>query len=77
MIRLYFNQHGALPWSIDTGPDTPETQYAKVMSFEVAGSTVYKPLAAGEEPLVTPCAWIQFDNARLALCNGSVCVVKQ
>lgn len=66
-----------LPWSVDSGVGTVETQYEKVMSFGVAGATIYKPLSAGDDPLTTPCAWIQFDNARLALCNGSVCVVEQ
>lgn len=29
-IRLYFNRHGELPWSIDKGPGTKELQFAEV-----------------------------------------------
>lgn len=56
MIRLYFNKRGDLPWSIDTGPGSPERRYktVHVMAHGVTQSN-------GKEPNETePVAWTEF-----------------
>ena len=67
MLRLYFNRHGELPWSIDEGPGTPERQFKDIVISGVYGEAVYEPLKAGDDPQKQPCAWIEFRECELGV----------
>jgi len=55
MIRLYFNEHGERPWSVDKGTADTEETYSEVIFESSIGKAMYKP---GE----VPCAWIEFNE---------------
>ena len=62
MLRLYFNQHGDLPWSVDEGPGTPEQQFVSV-EILICGETKYDVSQRGSANTV--CAWIEYTGATL------------
>lgn len=57
LARVYFNRHGPLPWSVDSGPGTPEMQTQSVTMLAAYSETVYDP-SAGDN-IDTPTAWIE------------------
>ena len=63
MIRLYFNQHGDKPWSVDEGPGTQEHTFKVVNISRGLARTVYNRDLQGSQ--TEPCAWIEFYNCRL------------
>lgn len=72
MIRLYFNQHGDKPWSIDRGFDTPET-ICKYVSVDAPGECMYKPDAQDGVK-----AWVQFNAAVLQISqNDNYCFIRK
>ena len=60
-FRVYFNIRGNFPWSVDTGPGTPEFTTKKVWLVDVIGETIFNPKAGDNRH--TPTAWIQIDEA--------------
>ncbi len=62
MIRLYFNAHGHLPWNIDSGPNTPQLEFAEVDIICIYGKCVYDPTVTSPDQ---PKAWVEFDLARI------------
>lgn len=69
-LRLYFNKHGDLPWSVDEGTLATERQFAKVLiSTCVAATTVYAPID-GVNTLDMPIAWVEWEHVRLSTLDG-------
>lgn len=60
-FRIYFNRRGVFPWSVDTGPGTPEYTTKKVWLVDVIGETVFD-LGAGDNKN-TPTAWVLVEEA--------------
>ncbi len=77
MVRLYFNRHGAKPWSLDRGDGTPESQVTKVYAHWVALESCCVPLAAGDDPEVKPCAWIEFYKADFKVLRDGTAVIER
>ena len=67
MIRLYFNKKCPKPWSVDSGPGTPESNFDRVL-IETAGHTVFNAKAGDNEN--TPTAWVEFTYGTLIDRNG-------
>ena len=64
-LRLFFNRHGELPWSIDSGIGTTE-QYFRHVSIEVPCIAVYKPENK------TPTGWLEVADATIQLVSADV-----
>jgi hypothetical protein len=60
-FRIYFNVRGKFPWSVDTGPGTPEYTTKKVSLVDVIGETVFDPSAGDNKN--TPTAWVLVEEA--------------
>lgn len=56
-VRIYFNRHGELPWSVDAGAGTEEFQAKHILLHHLTGCAVYAP-GAGDNK-TTPTAWIE------------------
>jgi len=70
MLRLYFNNHGDLPWSIDQGTIETEQHYKLVLiDGSAAGYTVYELTA---DNVQEPKAYIRFPSAKLIQVNEHV-----
>ena len=65
-LRLYFNRHGRLPWSVDEGAGTRERLFATVAIGAVEGVTIYAALEPNQNQTETPCAWIEYRNCEVA-----------
>jgi hypothetical protein len=74
MIRLYFNRHGDLPWSVDSGPGTKEFKFKVVRIAPGIRDvvTMYRPLLPDQNPEELPCAWLQIRDARVMITERGV-----
>ena len=57
LARVYFNRHAPLPWSVDSGPNTPEMETMHVVMQGAYLETVYDPDAG--DNFNKPTAWIE------------------
>jgi hypothetical protein len=71
-LRLYFNQAGPKPWSIDTGEGTAEICIKMVSINKVWGLAYYKPDAADGIK-----AWIQLTGAKVQFFKDSAYILPE
>lgn len=68
-IRVYFNKHGALPWSVDSGPGTMEYQTEFVVTL-VPGTSQYGPTAGDNKD--TPTAWFEYEDCAVVVFDNHI-----
>lgn len=73
LVRVYFNKGGPLPWSVDTGPGTEESNAVGIVMLG-CGKTVFDPQAG--DNVKTPTAWIEFENMFITTQCGVIVISK-